>query len=99
MAKIYSYGSARTYPVELIPTDSSTLKIGDLVVITSGKVVAAGSNEPTYIVVGATNTDGNIPVAAILDDMVLESATAITGFTKIADNRYRKDNIKGGTSA
>ena len=99
MAKIYSYGSAKKYTVELIPTDSSSLKIGDLVVITSGKVVAAGSNEPTYIVVGAKNTDGNIPVAAILDVMLLESATAITAFTKIADNRYRKNNIKGGTSA
>lgn len=90
MAKIYSYGSARTAPIEEILTTATNLKVGDLAVITDGKVAAAGNAEPTYLVVGAKTKVNTIPVVAILDDMVLESEEAITGFTEIAENRYRK---------
>lgn len=90
MAKIHSYGSARTAPIEYIPTDAESFEVGDLAVVTGGKVAAAGENEPTYLVVGKI-AEGIVPVVAILDDMVLENATAITGFTKVAENRYRKE--------
>ena len=88
MAKIYSYGSARTAPIEEIETTETELKIGDLAVVTDGKITAA-DGEPTMLVVGAIK-NGVVPVVAILDDMVLESETAITGFNKIADKLYRK---------
>ena len=90
MAKIYSYGSARTAPTELIATDATDLKIGDLVVITDGKVVKAGSAEPTYLVVGVTTDLKEVHVAAILDDMVLESEEAITGYQLVGEKLYRK---------
>lgn len=88
MAKIHTYGSMRTAPAEYIATDAESFKVGDLAVVTNGKVVAAESN-PTYLVIGKVN-NGIVPVTAILDDMVLESSEAIEGFTKVAEDRYRK---------
>lgn len=89
MAKIHSYGSARTAPIEYIATDA-TFEVGDLAVLTSGKIAAAESLQPTYLVVGKV-ANGVVPVVAILDDMVLESSEAITGFAKVATDRYRKN--------
>lgn len=92
MAKIYTYGSMRTAPIEYIATNSTTLDVGDLAVLTSGKIAAASTAEPTYLVVGKVD-GGKVPVVAILDDMVLESATPITGFEAVAPNRYRKNTL------
>lgn len=89
MAKIISYGSARTYPAEYIATAESDLKIGDLVLVEDGEVVAADDATPTYIVIGKT-AEGKVPVAAILDDMVLESDEEITGFQSLGNKKYRK---------
>ena len=93
MAKIHSYGSARTAPIEYIETTATDLVVGDLATVADGKVSKA-EGEPTYLVVGKVyelNEETKIvPVVAILDDMVLESETAITGLTKIADKLYRK---------
>ena len=89
MAKIHSYGSVRTAPMEYIATEA-TLEVGDLAVLTDGKIVAAESAEPTYLVVGKV-ANGVVPVVAILDDMVLESSEAITGFAEVATDRYRKN--------
>lgn len=89
MAKIHSYGSMRTAPMEYIATDAE-FEVGDLAVLTNGKIAAAGETEPTYLVVGKV-ANGVVPVVAILDDMVLESSEAITGFTKVATDRYRKN--------
>jgi len=88
MAKIYSYGSARTAPIEYIATEANDLVVGDLATVTDGALTKAESN-PTYLVVGKV-VDGVVPAVAILDDMVLESETAITGYTEVAENRYRK---------
>lgn len=92
MAKIHSYGSMRTAPAEYIATDSTTLNVGDLAVLTSGKIVASGENEPTYLVIGKV-ANGVVPVVAILDDMVLESSTAIPGFEVLGNNKYRKARV------
>ena len=89
MAKIHSYGSARTAPMEYIATEAA-LEVGDLAVLTEGKITAAGGTAPTYLVVGKV-ANGVVPVVAILDDMVLESSEAITGFAKVATDRYRKN--------
>ena len=90
MAKIYSYDNSRTYAIEYIPSDSNSLVIGDLTTISSGKVIAlADDTKPTYIVVGE-KADGKYPVAAITDDMILENASAIYGFSVLGNNKYRK---------
>ena len=89
MAKIHTYGSMRTAPAEYMATDSTTLTVGDLAVLSSGKIVASSTNEPTYLVIGKV-ANGVVPVVAILDDMVLESSTAIPGFGALGSNRYRK---------
>lgn len=90
MAKIHSYDSLRTYPIEYILSDATTLDIGDLVTISSGKVIALADNtKPTYIVVGA-KANGKYPVAAITDDMILEDTSAIYGFSALGNNLYRK---------
>lgn len=92
MAKIHTYGSMRTAPTEYLPTESTALVAGDLAVLTSGKIVAITTNEPTYLVVGKV-ANGVVPVTAILDDMVLESADAIPGFEALGNDRYRKQLI------
>jgi len=90
MAKIYSYDNGRTYAIEYIPSDSNSLVIGDLTTISSGKVIALAENtKPTYIVVGE-KAEGKYPVAAITDDMILENASAIYGFSASGNNKYRK---------
>lgn len=87
MAKIYSYDAARTYSMELINTEAD-LHIGDLVTVTDGVATASNAN-PTYIVVGKV-VEGKVPCAAILDDMILESDTEITGFVSLGNKKYRK---------
>ena len=90
MAKIHSYDSLRTYPIEYIPSDATTLAIGDLTTISSGKVIALAENtKPTYVVVGKKE-NGKYPVAAITDDMILENSSAIYGFSALGNNLYRK---------
>lgn len=90
MAKIYSYGSVRTAPTELIATDATDLKVGDLAVVTNGKIAKAGASEPTYLVVGVTTKEQQVHVTAILDDMILESEEEITGYQLVGENLYRK---------
>lgn len=90
MAKIHTYGSMRTAPIEYIATDATDLAVGDLAVLTDGKIADAAESEPTYLVVGKV-ANGIVPVVAILDDIVLESDEAIEGFAEVAENRYRKN--------
>lgn len=91
-AKIVSYGSMRTYPAEYISTSLSDLALDELVSVSNGAVVRPTTEAPNYIVIGKT-VNGKVPVAAILEDMVLESDSAITGYTKIGTKTYRKDTM------
>lgn len=92
MAKIISYGSARTYPAEYIHTEEADLEIGELVLVAEGAVSKAQDETPNYIVIGKT-VDGIVPVAAVLGDMVIESDEDITGYAKIGEKKYRREEI------
>ena len=62
---------------EGIPTDSTTLKVGQAVHLESGKAVLANGDAKVYGVVAGDAADGVVKILKVAPDMIFETITTV----------------------